>query len=134
MGGGPVKLVLAIAVGGALGAVGRHWLTARANHFLAGLMVAGFPYGTLVVNVLGCFLMGILIEVMAHHWSPSQELRGLLTVGLLGAFTTFSTFSMEVVLLYERGALGQMFLYMALSLLLCVVGIFAGMFLVRAAV
>ena len=72
---------------------------------------------------------------MAPHRSvrsPSPELRALLTVGFLGAFTTFSTFSMEVVLLYERGAHAQMALYAALSIALSVSGLFAGLAVVRA--
>ena len=126
-----MKLVLTIAFGGALGAVGRHYVSAIANGFFSGMIAGGFPYGTLFVNVLGSFLMGVLVEVMALYWSPPIELRALMTVGFLGAFTTFSTFSMETVLLYERGALGLMALYMALSLALCILGMFAGLFVVR---
>ncbi len=126
-----MKLVLAIAFGGALGAVGRHYASTIANGFFSSMIAGGFPYGTLFVNVLGSFLMGVLVEVMALYWSPPIELRALMTVGFLGAFTTFSTFSMETVLLYERGALGLMALYMALSLALCIFGMFVGLFVVR---
>jgi CrcB protein len=123
-----MKILLAIAIGGALGAMGRHLVAYHVYQYFAG----GFPLGTLIVNVLGSFLMGVLIEVMALFWSPSAELRALLTVGFLGAFTTFSTFSMEVVLLYERGAHAQMALYVALSVVLSITGLFAGLAVVRA--
>lgn len=123
-----MKTILAIAIGGALGAVGRHVVAYQFNQLFSG----GFPFGTLGVNILGSFLLGVLIEVMALFWSPSPELRALLTVGFLGAFTTFSTFSMEVVLLYERGAHAQMVLYVALSVALSISGLFAGLAVVRA--
>jgi CrcB protein len=123
-----MKTILAVAIGGAFGALGRHVVAYHVNQLFSG----GFPLGTLSVNVLGSFLMGVLIEVMALFWSPSPELRALLTVGFLGAFTTFSTFSMEVVLLYERGAHFQMALYVALSVVLSVSGLFAGLAVVRA--
>lgn len=123
-----MKIILAVALGGAIGAVGRHLVSTQVNHLFSG----GFPYGTLAVNVLGSFAMGLLIECLVHIWSPPQELRAFLTVGVLGAFTTFSTFSMEVVLLYERGALLLAGLYVVLSVLLCVSGLFAGLILVRA--
>jgi CrcB protein len=123
-----MKTILAIAIGGALGAVGRHFVAHQVNQLFSG----GFPFGTLGVNILGSFLLGVLIEVMALFWSPSPELRALLTVGFLGAFTTFSTFSMEVVLLFERGAHAQMALYVALSVALSITGLFAGLAVVRA--
>ena len=122
-----MKLILAIACGGAVGAVGRHFMA----HQVSLLFGAGFPYGTLAVNVLGSFVMGLLIELMAQLWSPSLELRGFLIVGLLGAFTTFSAFSLEVALLYERGALGLTALYVLLSVSLTVIGLFFGLWCVR---
>ena len=76
--------------------------------------------------------MGVLVETSALVWSPSPELRAFLTVGLLGAFTTFSTFSLEVVLLYERGQMLLAGAYVASSVVLAVGGLFAGLALVRA--
>ena len=87
-----MKILLAVAAGGALGAVGRYLVITQVGHWFG----TGFPLGTIVVNVLGSFAMGLLIESAALFWSPSQELRALLAVGVLGAFTTFSTFSMDV--------------------------------------
>lgn len=122
-----MKLVLAIAVGGAIGAVGRHYAAGQVMKLSGG----GFPWGTVAVNVLGSFLMGALVEVMALKWSISQELRAFLTVGILGAFTTFSTFSLDVALLTERGAhLGAMG-YVLVSVLASIGALFAGLFLLR---
>ncbi|HJN04316.1 MAG TPA: CrcB family protein, partial [Alphaproteobacteria bacterium] len=91
----------------------------------------GFPYGTLTVNVLGSFLMGALIEVMALRWSVGPEVRALLSVGVLGGFTTFSTFSLDFVVLVERGQLGTALGYAALSFSLSILGLFAGLWLFR---
>lgn len=122
-----MKLLLAIAAGGALGAVGRHFVSAWIGHWFG----SGFPWGILSVNVLGSLAMGLLIEAMALAWSPSLELRALLTVGILGGFTTFSAFSLDVVLLYERGALGAAFLYMTGSVVLSIGALFVGLRLAR---
>jgi CrcB protein len=85
----------------------------------------------LAANVIGSFVMGVLVAAGALFWSPSPELRAFLTVGLLGAFTTFSSFSLEVALLYERGDLGLAALYIVASVILCVLGLFLGLWLVR---
>ena len=122
-----MKLLAAIALGGAIGALGRH--------FVAVGMVAwlghGFPVATLAVNIVGSFVLGALVETMALSWSPSLEMRALLTVGLLGAFTTFSTFSLDVVTLYQRGEVGLAALYIAASFVLSVGALLAGMRLLR---
>jgi len=125
-----MKLLVAIAAGGAIGALGRHFVNVLALAWFG----TGFPLGTLTVNVLGSFLMGVLVEMSALVWSPGPALRALLTVGMLGAFTTFSTFSLEIALLYERGQLGLSTLYVILSLALSIGGLFAGLALIRAIV
>ena len=122
-----MKMILAIAFGGALGAVGRHLVATQVSH----LFGAGFPVGTLAVNLLGSFAIGLLVEAAALVWAPPAELRAFLAVGFLGSFTTFSTFSMEAVLLYDRGALVLMAAYVVLSVAACVAGVLAGMQLVR---
>jgi len=111
-----MKMVLAIAAGGAIGAVARHFAAAQFGHWLG----QGFPWGILLVNILGSFLMGLLVEAMTLAWSPSLELRALLTVGVLGAFTTFSTFALDVVLLYERGQVLGAAVYIGASVALAV--------------
>lgn len=125
------QILIAVALGGALGALGRYAMVSQVSHAF-GPWLGGFPLGTLGVNVLGSFAMGLLVEVFALAWSPSEALRALLTVGLLGAFTTFSTFSMEAVLLYERGALMQAAGYIAASVVLSIAGFVAGLALIRA--
>ncbi len=125
-----VQLLASIALGGALGALGRYFTATQVNQWF-GAALGGFPFGTLTVNIVGSFVMGLLVELMALTWSPSAELRALLTVGFLGAFTTFSTFSMEAVLLYERGAVVQAAGYVAASVVLSIAGFAAGLALVR---
>ncbi len=122
-----MKLIAAIAIGGAIGAVGRHYVAGQVMK----LASAGFPWGTVVVNVLGSFIMGALVEIMALKWSVGTEMRGFLMVGILGAFTTFSTFSLDVALLSQRGQLASAFLYVSLSVLLSIAGLFAGLHLFR---
>ena len=122
-----MKLILAIAAGGACGAVARQFFAAQVMHWMG----SGFPWGILAVNILGSFLMGVLIETMALVWSPAQEVRAFLIVGCLGAFTTFSTFAMDIVLLYERGqALGAA-IYIASSVGLSVLALIGGLHLMR---
>jgi CrcB protein len=116
-----------VALGGAFGALARYLMVGRIEHWLG----AGFPFGTLAVNVLGSFLMGVLIELMALVWSPSAEMRALLTVGVLGSFTSFSALSVETLMLVESGAPGQAALYAFASVLLSLAGIFGGMRLFR---
>ncbi len=123
-----MNMVLAIAAGGALGAVGRHFV----NVAMGSLLGMNFPWGTLTVNVLGSLLMGMLIHVMAVSWTVSPEMRALLTVGFLGAFTTFSTFSLDVVTLYERGEAVMSGLYVLVSVIASVGALFAGLRLARA--
>jgi CrcB protein len=122
-----MKLVLAIALGGAIGAVGRHYVSVA----MTVLVGHGFPWGTLVVNIVGSFAMGALIETMALVWSPSLEMRALLTVGVLGAFTTFSTFSLDVATIYERGTPLVLAVYVAASVALSILALFAGLRLMR---
>ena len=122
-----LQILAAIAAGGALGAVGRYLVVGQVAHWFG----HGFPYGTLAVNVLGSFAMGLVVELSALVWSPSPELRAFLAVGFLGAFTTFSTFSMETVLLYDRGAFAACAAYIVTSVLLSVAAFFAALQLVR---
>ena len=122
-----MNMILAIAAGGAIGAVLRHYVGILAIS-LTGMT---FPWGTLSVNILGSFLMGALITYFANAWNPAPEIRGFLTVGLLGAFTTFSTFSLDAVTLYERGALMASMGYILASVVLSIGALFAGMALLR---
>jgi CrcB protein len=120
-------MLLAVAVGGAAGSVGRFVAMSMIGHWFG----AAFSYGTLAVNVIGSLVMGVLVEGWALAWSPTPELRALLAVGVLGGFTTFSTFSLDVAVLMQRGELGVAALYMVVSIVLSVGALFAGLYLVR---
>jgi len=122
-----MKVMLAVALGGALGAVARYQTSVWFTRWLG----SGFPYGTLFVNVAGSFIMGVFIELLALKLSGSQELRAFFAIGVLGAFTTFSSFSLDVVVLYERGNLLAAGGYVAGSVVLSIAGLFAGLWVVR---
>ncbi len=123
-----MKTVMAIALGGALGAVARHFI----SHWSVVALGNGFPWGTLTVNVVGCFALGVVVEVMALVWSPATDWRAFLTVGVLGAFTTFSAFALDISILHERGEMLQSILYVTVSVAGSIAAIFAGMSLTRA--
>lgn len=122
-----MKLALVIALGGGLGAVSRHFL----NGWVARLTGGDFPWGILVINVVGSLLMGVLVEWMALRGAVSNELRAFLTVGILGGFTTFSSFSLDTWLLIERGQTVSAFAYVALSVGLAIAALAAGLHLTR---
>ena len=118
---------LIVFIGGGIGASLRHGF----NIAFARLLGTAFPYATLFENVSGSIVMGILVAIFAfrsgipHHWQL------FLTTGILGGYTTFSTFSLDVALLYERGQVGLAALYVLLSVVLAIGGLFAGLALVR---
>ena len=118
---------LVVAAGGAIGASGRHAVGILAMRMMGG----GFPYGTLIVNVVGSFAMGVLIEALALKFSAPQEVRLFLATGLLGGFTTFSAFSLDAVSLWERGSQGAAALYVVISVVASLAALFAGLALVR---
>ncbi len=122
-----MNMMLAIAAGGALGALGRYWTIGWIDSWTGG----GFPWATLGVNVLGALALGIVVEFLALAWSPSPAVSAMITVGLIGAFTTFSAFSVDLLLQIERGEVVAAFLYAAGSVLLTLGGLFAGLRLTR---
>jgi CrcB protein len=122
-----MKLILAVAMGGAIGAVGRHLVAGQVMRLAGG----GFPFGTMTVNILGSFILGVLVELMAVKWSVGQELRGFIVVGMLGGFTTFSAFSLDAVLLYERGNLAGAAAYVLATVIASLGGMFAGLAVCR---
>ncbi len=115
-------LILMIAFGGAFGAVARYGLSG----WVQSLLDTTFPMGTLVVNVVGSFVLGLSL-LLFESLAWSAELRTLVSIGFLGAFTTFSTFSYEAVVLLEGGEWARGGLYMGGSLLLGLAGILGGM-------
>lgn len=119
-----------VAVGGGAGAVARYLLGVAALRQLG----PGWPYGTFAANVLGGLLMGLLTGWLAFRGGADQErLRLLLGVGVLGGFTTFSAYSLEVALMIERRAYGQAALYASLSAVLSIAALFLGLALARKA-
>lgn len=118
---------LAIAAGGALGALLRYW-TANGVYALTG---RGFPYGTLFVNVLGSLMMGFLAIWLLERSAAGPAVRGFWLIGMLGAFTTFSTFSMETLELMESGQMLRALTNMVLSVLICVAAAAAGVLMGR---
>ena len=90
-----------------------------------------FPWGTLIVNILGSFAIGLLIEMVARRFNVSGEMRVLLVTGFLGGFTTFSTFSLDVVALFEKGATMTAAGYLLASVVLSLAAVFAGLALGR---
>jgi CrcB protein len=119
--------VMAIAAGGALGAVLRYWAS-TAVYTWAG---RGFPWGTLAVNVLGSLMMGLLSVWLLERMTQSAEWRAFLLIGLLGAFTTFSAFSIETLSLIEQGQHVKALVNALSSVLLCVAAAWIGVVLAR---
>jgi CrcB protein len=121
---------LIVFLGAGLGGALRHGVNVAALRLLG----ANFPWGTLAINVAGSFVMGLVAEYFALKSGLSAQWRLFLTTGILGGFTTFSAFSLEVALLYERGELMSAGLYMLGSVVLAVLGLFAGLYVIRSIV
>jgi len=121
-------ILLAVALGGALGSLLRYFVSSAIQTPAS----AGFPWGIFIVNITGGFAMGVIVELSALKLQISPELRAFLTVGILGGYTTFSTFSLESALLLQRGAYASAALYISGSALLSIAALFAGLWLVRA--
>jgi CrcB protein len=122
------QFIFAVAAGGALGSVARYLVGVGAGK----LFGTEFPWGTLIINVAGSFLIGAFVGLFAAKWDLSQAMRIFLTVGICGGFTTFSTFSLDGYYLIERGQTLASFVYMAASVALSVGALIAAMRLVRA--
>ena len=123
-----MTMLFSIAAGGALGAVLRYLI----GGWIGGLFGGPLPVGNMAVNLIGSFLLGVLIQISALAWSPSEEMRAFLVIGVLGGFTTFSAFSMEAVLLFERGRFDLVALYAIGSVALAIGGLYLGLRLMRA--
>ncbi len=117
----------AVALGGALGSVMRYLL----DGFIQSVVRSDFPFGIFIVNITGGLVMGLLTELMALKWNVSLEARTFLITGVLGGYTTFSTFSLQSALLIERHAYGMAAVYIVGSAVLSIVALFAGMWIVR---
>jgi fluoride exporter len=124
---------LHVALGGGIGALLRYQLGRMMTGWLGPAMVSVFPWATLAVNALGSVLMGLLAGWLARSGQGGDQLRLLLGVGLLGGFTTFSAFSLELMLLIERGQPGLAFVYAAVSVLAALTGLYIGLIVMRLA-
>jgi CrcB protein len=122
-----IKTLFFIAGGGAFGAVLRY----GASLGVYSLFGRGFPYGTLFVNVVGSLLMGILSIVLLNRFNVGPEWRAAILVGALGAFTTFSTFSIETMNLLEQGDITRGMLNVVVSVVLCLLAVWTGLILGR---
>ena len=120
-----IGTVLQVALGGAIGSVARYLTNVAVMRGIG----PGFPWGTVIVNVVGSFLMGVLVVWLAEKGALRHA--PLLMTGLLGGFTTFSAFSLDAVTLWERGAVGPALVYVLGSVLVSLAALFAGMALTR---
>jgi CrcB protein len=122
-----VKTIFFISIGAALGAILRHFMMVAISR----TWMHSFPLATLVINIVGSFILGVLVELFALKLSVSQDLKAMLTVGFLSSFTTLSTVALEFALLSSKGQLGTAFLYITLTMLLSVGAVFLGFYLIR---
>jgi CrcB protein len=119
---------LVVFLGAGIGGAARHGVNVAALRLLG----PGFPHGTITVNIAGSLIMGLLAGWFAHKADPGQIWRLFLTTGILGGFTTFSAFSLDAALLLQRGQVGLAALYVVASSVLAILGLFAGLWLMRA--
>jgi CrcB protein len=122
------QLILAVAIGGAIGSVARYLVGIGSGK----LFGVGFPWGTLIINVTGSFLIGAFVGLFATKWDLPQAARVFLTVGICGGYTTFSTFSLDAWYLIERGQTVASAAYMIGSVVLSVAALVAALHLIRA--
>ena len=120
-------MILYVAIGGAIGASARYLV----NLAVPQIFGEGFPWATLIANVLGCLLMGLTVSLMAARFADSPELKLFLTTGILGGFTTFSAFSLDFFNLVQRGETLPAFAYATGSVILSLAAVFLGMAMTR---
>ena len=101
-------MIIAVATGGALGSVARLLIQSSVNQFFG----FSFPFGTIIINILGSLFLGVFLELVSHNYSISSEMKAFVVIGILGAFTTFSTFSFEFVTLWTRDEILLAYIYL----------------------
>ena len=117
-----MQMVFSIALGGALGALARYFLSKNIDN----LTDSNFPYGILICNILGSLILGILYESFSKSVLFSDNLKIFLQAGVLGSFTTFSAFSLEAFLMIEKGNYSSAFVFIILSVILSILGLIFG--------
>ncbi len=122
-----MKMVLMVAMGGAIGSAARYLVGVLATR----LFGITFPWGTLIVNIAGSFMMGVLVSLLALRFSVGNEVRGFLAIGLLGGFTTFSSFALDFVYLYEKKQYLTAMGYMSVTVICSVLALFLGLAVTR---
>ncbi|MDT0581423.1 MULTISPECIES: fluoride efflux transporter CrcB [Alteromonadaceae] len=122
-----IQIYLFVAVGGALGACLRYFVTQIALNLLG----KGFPFATLAVNVVGSFFLGLVYSYIQGSTNDTEGLRALVMVGILGAFTTFSTFSLETILLIQQGDILKAGLNLLLNVVVCLLAVWAALLLFK---
>ena len=123
-----VYYYIAIACGGAVGAVSRYWLATTMERFNQ----TNFPLGTFTVNLLGSFLIGMFFILFAEKIELAHQWRPIVIIGFLGAMTTFSTFSLDAILLMQQGNYNTAVFYLVTSVCVCLLAAWCGMLLARA--
>ncbi|MCP4076614.1 MAG: fluoride efflux transporter CrcB [Gammaproteobacteria bacterium] len=117
-----MTVYLAIALGGALGAVSRYWVSSKTYLWLG----TEFPYGTLMVNISGSFIMGCLAIILSEKIELPEEIKFALLVGFLGSYTTFSTFALDGLQAFQNGAFMKVALYILISVTGSLLGVWMG--------
>lgn len=120
--------IVLVGLGGAIGAVSRYGFAT----LVARLVTTSFPLGTLLINILGSFAMGVVMGLLGRY-APAwmEDARLFLAVGVLGGFTTFSSFSLETISLIERGEIGSALVYVTLSVAVCLIALYLGLLITR---
>ena len=127
-----MKHMIMIALGGALGAMSRYSLGNWVNSLSVSKFPAGnIPYGTLAVNVIGSFFIGIMYVLITEKLALHADWRNVIIVGFLGAFTTFATFSLETITLMENGYVVESMIYVVGSLLICFMAVWTAIYITR---
>ena len=122
-----MKILIAVSIGGAIGAIARFQLSQLFTKNFSG----DFIYNIMVANILGCFLMGVCYEFMNLKMNIGAEWRAFFLVGVLGAFTTFSSFALDVFILVERGNFLNASVYILSSVVFSILGLFVGIYIMR---